>query len=175
LSKMKIDLKTCGHQFLSQLEPLSTSFQVKIGISSLCAEPEKLHYGYKEALKSLEVAAMKKNLSSVILASELGYLTIMLDARKPEELERFATNLLGSIEHYDQLHNTEFLKTIYYYLEHECNVYQTARVLNISNSGMTYRLQRAKELFRLDFSVSSVRLNLQLAFEIFLVLGKWSG
>lgn len=173
ITKGKMNLKQYGQQLLSNLEPLAASLYVRIGISSLCVNVDKIHYGYKEAVKSLEVASMKRNKSLVVLASELGYLSVMLDARKPEELERFAYNRLGALEKYDQNHDTELLKTVYYYLENECNLYQTARKLNISNSGMRYRLQRIKDMFDIDFGVPSVRFNLQLAFEIYLVLGKW--
>ncbi|WP_240417244.1 XylR N-terminal domain-containing protein [Paenibacillus periandrae] len=172
INQMKI--KAYGKQLVTQLKHVTDNLHITLGISSLCEDVEKIHYGYKEANKSLEIAALKKEQSSVVFASELGFLSIMLDARKPEELEKFANHVLGPIKQYDLKHSTELLKTIYYYLENECNLYRTSRALHISISGMRYRLHRMKEVFNIEFGESSARFHLQMALEIDSVLEKWS-
>lgn len=174
LKKKKCSVKTFGQQFHAEAERTAGGIPVTIGFSDLCQGAERIYRSYKEAAKSIEVAKMKRYRTPVVYASELGYLSIMLDAREPEELERFADGVLKEIAAYDKQYNTEFLKTIYFYLDQECNLYQTARLLNVSISGMRYRLNRLKEKFHLDFRESAVRMNLQIALEIYLVLGKWS-
>jgi len=174
LRKKKMNVKTFGLEFHAEAERSAGGIKAVIGFSDLCQGAERIYRSYKEASKSIEVAKMKKSRTPVVFASELGYLSIMLDARDPEELERFADSVLEEIAEYDRQYETEFLKTIYFYLDQECNLYQTARILNVSISGMRYRLNRMKEKFELDFRESAVRMNLQIALEIYLVLGKWN-
>jgi DNA-binding PucR family transcriptional regulator len=57
-------------------------------------------------------------------------------------------------------------------LENECNLYKTARILNVSISGMRYRINRIRELTGLDLTVSSTRYDIHLAVDIYLALGK---
>jgi len=174
LKKKRSNAKAFGFEFHAEAERSAGGIPVVIGFSDLCQGVERIYRSYKEAAKSIEVAKMKRYRTPVVFASELGYLSIMLDARDPDELERFADSVLEEIAEYDRQYDAEFLKTIYFYLDQECNLYQTARILNVSISGMRYRLNRLKEKFQLDFRESVVRMNLQIALEIYLVLGKWS-
>ncbi|AJY76144.1 XylR N-terminal domain-containing protein [Paenibacillus beijingensis] len=172
VDKLKLTVREFGETMIGKLDPLDDSVNVVLGISEVCRELSSLSKAFNGAVKATEIAKMKRKNGQVTLSSDIRHLTILLDARRPEELEQYSANLLGSIYEYDQKYGAEFLKTIYYYFENECNLHKTARMLNVSISGMRYRLERIKQLSDIDLSNSMSRFEVQLALEIFLVLGK---
>ena len=165
-------LKDFGQFLVSQLQQPGSPMRILLGISNRCSDIAELHPGYKETIKAIEIAKLKHKSDSVILASDLGHLSILLDARRPEELERYADKLLSALDRYDKQYSTEFMKTLYYYIYNECNLYKTARFLNVSISGMRYRLNRIKDLIQIDLNNASARFEVQMALEIYLILGK---
>lgn len=170
--KQNIQVKAFAENLANQIEQFIRLSKIMIGVSSVCVNQTKFYSGFKEANKALEIAKLRKKMQTVVLSSELGHLSILLDARRPEELETYATSQLGALIDYDQQYQTEFLKTLYAYVENECNLYKTARALNVSISGMRYRLNRIKELTNFDMANSSTRFEVQMALEICVVLGK---
>jgi purine catabolism regulator len=172
LMKNKQNIKEYGEILLSNLESKTKTNKIILGISNLCTDIFKIHLAFKEANKAIEISKIKKNSSLVSLASELGYLALLLDARRPEELEEFAKKVLGPLYEYDLQNSTEFMKTIYCYLENECNLYKTSRSLHVSISGMRYRLNRIQKIVNIDLSNSTVRFDIQVSLEIYLAIGK---
>jgi DNA-binding PucR family transcriptional regulator len=165
-------VKEFGETFVAKVKPALKSADIVLGISNLCQNMQQFSAGFKEANKAIEICKIKKNASSVVMAADLGFLGLLLDARKPEELLSFADSLIGPLLEYDANKGSELLKTVYTYLENECNLYKTARILNVSISGMRYRINRIRELTGLDLTVSSTRYDIHLAVDIYLALGK---
>jgi purine catabolism regulator len=167
-----INVKEFGQSIVTQIEEPPCPVKIILGISNLCSDLSKIHPGYKAVNKAMEIAKLKKNKNTVILAADLGHLLILLDARRPEELQHYADQLLEVLYGYDLQYSTEFLKTLYYYIDSDSNLHKTARKMNISISGMRYRLSRIKEISNIDLTHASTRFEVQIALEIYLVLGK---
>lgn len=172
IEQQRLSLKQFGEYLIGQVIDNSAKINVKLGISSVCCDISTFHKGYQEAVKAIEIGRIKRIDQRVILSSELGHLGLLLNARNPEELDAFANKQLGQLYEYDQKNNAELMKTLYYYVGNEHNLHKTARMMNISISGMRYRLRRIKELLDMDLMDSSTLFEIQLALEIFLVLGK---
>ena len=93
---------------------------------------------------------------------------ILLDARKPEELLEYAHEFLSSLKSYDEKNSSELLRTLYYYIENECNLHKTARDMNVSISGMRYRISRIQELINMDLSKSSSKFEIQVSLQTYM-------
>ncbi|WP_394237163.1 XylR N-terminal domain-containing protein [Niallia oryzisoli] len=145
-----------------------------IGISNICPSMYKSHEAYKQANKALEIAQINQLKQQVFLFSAIGHISILLDARNPQELENYADSILGSIFDYDRQKSSELLKTLYFYLNNECNLHKTARILNLSIGGMRYRLVNIKERFNIDMMDSVTRREVQMALDIYIAFGKLS-
>jgi sugar diacid utilization regulator len=172
LVKRKLKIAQYGEQLLGEIIRNIPSLQILVGISNRCLDINGFHQGFKQASKAIEIAKIRGRQQRVLQFSELGHMSILLDARKPEELESYANETLGPISDYDAQYSTELLKTLYFYLNNECNLHKTARIMNISIGGMRYRLTRINELFDIDLTNSSTRLEVQLSLDIYLALGK---
>ena len=149
------------------------SNQVYVGVSKLCKDVGQYSKKFKEAKKSIEIAKTKNRLlnksnSGVVHADELGSIMILLDARKPEELLEYAHEFLSDLKSYDEKNSTELLRTLYFYIENECNLHKTARDMNVSISGMRYRINRIQELINMDLSKSSSKFEIQVSLQTYM-------
>lgn len=172
LDKMNMKLRDYGELFMDGLQDDCMGIKVILGISGECHSRSSFYKAYNEATKAIDIARFKGKKDRVVLSSDIRYLSILLDAKRPEELAQYSENLLGSLHNYDLKYGTEFIKTIHSYFENECNLYKTARSLSVSISGMRYRMDRIEELSGFNLSNSATRFEVQLALEIFLVIGK---
>ncbi|WP_289135810.1 XylR N-terminal domain-containing protein [uncultured Brevibacillus sp.] len=172
IKKQCMPVKKYGEGLLKRLGNIVQPLKVVLGISDCCKDITQLNDSFNDSLKAIEIAKIKRQDNQVVLSSELGHLAILLDAKRPDELERYASKLLGQLYEYDKQYSTEYLQTLYNYLSNECNLYKTARFMNVSISGMRYRLGRIQELSGIDVSQSTTRFEIQMALEIYLVLGK---
>ncbi|MGE7759723.1 XylR N-terminal domain-containing protein [Peribacillus sp. NPDC097895] len=172
LVSRKISAQQYGEAIMEEVKRIIPTSQLLIGISNLCLDINNFHHGFKQAKKALEIAQITNQQQRVILFSELGPISILLDARNPEELESYADKVLGPMYDYDVRKSTELLKTLYFYLDNECNLHKTARYMNLSIGGMRYRLLNISERFNIDMMNSSTRREVQLALDIYLAFGK---
>jgi PucR family transcriptional regulator, purine catabolism regulatory protein len=172
LKARNVNASQYGEAIVEEIKRTIPTSQLLIGISNPCKDIDSLHNGYKQAKKALELVQMKGKKQRVILFSELGHLSILLDARSPEELENYAKKIIGPIYNYDVTKSTDLLRTMYLYINNGCNLHKTARSMNLSIGGMRYRLSVVKERFNIDIMDSSTRFEVQLAIDIYLTLDK---
>jgi len=90
----------------------------------------------------------------------------------PEDLYNFAAGQIGALLKYDENHQAQLIPTLYEFLNHHCNVERTARSMNISISGLKYRLQRIEEIIGQHPKDPQISFNLQLALNILQIAGK---
>ncbi|MFE4707631.1 XylR N-terminal domain-containing protein [Peribacillus simplex] len=172
LVSRKFSAQQYGEAIMEEVKRNIPTSQLLIGISNRCIDINNFHHGFKQAKKALEIAQITNQQQRVSLFSELGPISILLDARNPEELESYADRVLGPMYDYDVRKSTELLKTLYFYLDNECNLHKTARYMNLSIGGMRYRLLNITERFNIDMMNSSTRREVQLALDIYLAFGK---
>ncbi len=82
-------------------------------------------------------------------------------------------DLVGSdyvnIRQYDDEHNTEYSKTLYYYIRWNHNLNRVAEILCVHKNTVSYRIQRAKELFDLDLKDFHVTMHIYVGYLIYLL------
>lgn len=146
---------------------------IYIGVSKLCKDVGQYSKKFKEAKKAIEMAKAKNRIMNtanyeVVHADDLGHIMILMDARKPEELLEYSHEFLSNLKAYDEKNSSELLKTLYYYIENECNLHKTAREMNVSISGMRYRINRIQELIDIDLSKASSKFEVQLSLQTYM-------
>lgn len=170
IESARTTIKDFAERMIEKIE--NSNFPIYFGISNATQNISQFHQMSVEAKKAVEIAKMKSKTSAVMLSSELGHLTLFLNARSPEELEDYATSKLSSIILYDERKNAELVKTLYYYSQFEFNLRKTAREMNVSITGMRYRIEKIEELLGIDLSLSNIRFEIQAALQILFVIGK---
>lgn len=164
------NIKSYAEKMLKQIE--NSKFPVYIGISHSTKNISQFYPMSQEAKKAVEIAKLRSKTSNIMLSSELGHLALFLNARSPEELEAFANDKLSPIIFYDERKNAELVQTLYLYSQYEFNLRKTAREMNVSITGMRYRIDKIEELLETDLSLSNNRFEIQAALQILFVIGK---
>jgi sugar diacid utilization regulator len=163
-------IKSFAEKMLKQIE--NSKFPVYIGISHATKNISQFYQMSQEAKKAVEIAKLRSKTSNLMLSSELGHLALFLNARSPDELEDFAIDKLSPILAYDERKNAELVQTLYLYSQYEFNLRKTAREMNVSITGMRYRIEKIEELLETDLSLSNNRFEIQAALQILFIIGK---
>ena len=174
LEKKKKSIKQFAQHCYELIQMNHDTGPIYLGVSKLCTDVGQYCKRFKEANKAIEISKSKNRLfnkssSSIVHADEIGHIMILLDARKPEELLEYAHEFLADLKAYDEKSSTELLRTLFYYIENQCNLHKTAREMNVSISGMRYRIQRIEELMNIDLSKATSTFEIQIALQTYMV------
>lgn len=135
---------------------------LSVGISMPVYHVDELCIAYKQAYLAMtgeENPGMRecKDYALNCLLRQLKEDDFVLYLRHP------AINVLNN---YDNVNNTELLKTLDAYLQHSCSQNQTAEFLHIHLNSLKYRLRRIAEISDIDFKNSEEMFYLQLSLRI---------
>lgn len=139
-----------------------------IGVGGRCDVPAHFPHSYQEALRALEVRQKSLTPHGLSTFDDLG-LYRLLDTHAGQT-EQFVREWLGELLNYDSAHHGDLVATLSVYLECGGGYDATAETLAIHRSTLRYRLQRIREITRLDLADVDVRLNLHVATRIWRVL-----
>ena len=168
---------------ISRLKTLSQSIidfvaeqfgaKMYIGIGNVCSELSDFSKSYFSAKKSLEIGTYMITEGQVRSFEQFSIHALFMSTIKPAELYNYARNLLGGLLTYDEEHHTEFTKTLQEFLYLRNNVEKTARTINMSVSGLKYRLKKIEKIVGRDLQDYKVSFDLQLALIILQLFGEY--
>jgi DNA-binding PucR family transcriptional regulator len=129
-----------------------------------------------------KITDMKKHYNQALTAIKIGYhvdkqallynyesLVIfeMFDACSTQKnLKDLCHPSLISLVEYDTKYKTNFVQTLYAYLENDKSQTATAKVLNIHRNTISYRMRKIAEIMKVDFNDTMLALRLYLSFKI---------
>lgn len=157
------------NRLLEYCSSLTPGFLLKMGVSSKSPSIGQISNLYDECLASLKVANRNQNL---IYFDALGLVGVLLQSNNLDTIEKFAYKILGNLIEEDKNKNMELTKTLYYYLENGSNVHKTARAMNLSISGLRYRLGRINEILQMEINTPYIRHEIYIALQSLIVLGE---
>jgi len=144
------------------------SNRFKFGVSSSSSNIEEVVQLYDESCSALQAANQHQK---VIFYDRLGIEGILFQMNN-ESLQKFIQKKLGRLLNEDKSKDMELARTLYYYLNHGCNINQTARAMNFSISGLRYRLQKINELLETDINIPDVGYQIYLSLKLLIYWGK---
>lgn len=147
------------------IEKISHQIKVKlyIGVGSSCTNLADFHKSFHDAKKALQMRKFLNKKDQVLSLEQFKTHALFLSTMNPAELYTFATNQIGSLLAYDETHQTELLSTMSEFIYLRGNVEATAKRINMSVSGLKYRLERIEEVTGHDLKDHRVCFDLQLA------------
>jgi purine catabolism regulator len=113
------------------------------GASRPFAIPDGLGLARRDAQLALEIARLRK--SDLIRAGSDAEYPLSLAADQAS-LERLINSTLGALLEYDELHQTELVRSLRSYLEHERSLREAAACLFVHPNSLAYRLRRIEEI-----------------------------
>ena len=162
----KTDPLKFARQLRQRLNLAIPELQLTAGIGQICHQPRDFNVSYKEATRVLEIMKAMGMSNEILAYRQLGVYSLLFDARNQTELVDFAFTYLQPLINYDAKHNSSLLTTLKCYLANGESLEKTAQVLNISVSGLKYRLARLREIGEINFSNTELKFNLTFALKI---------
>ena len=154
-----------------ELEQELTGFAVTVSRSRLAADPVDLYRAGQEARLAANVGEAEG--LGQLAFEDTGAYRLLLPAMSedPAELERFYAETVEPLVAYDDQYETDLVKTVESYLDHDGNVAATAQKLFTHRHTIRYRLERARELCGHDVTSTEGREKLGLGLKAMRVLG----
>jgi sugar diacid utilization regulator len=143
-----------------------------VGIGSSCSDLSDFHRSFQSAQKAIEIGKALNKHGQVISLEQFGAHALLFSAINPKDLYSFATSQIGALLAYDGTYQAQLIPTLEEFLNHRGNIEGTARTMNMSISGLKYRVQRIEEIAGQNLKDSKACFNLQLALNIMQLAGK---
>jgi sugar diacid utilization regulator len=164
-------LARAAEALVGELEQGLTGFAVTVSRSRVASDPVDLFRAGQEARLAANVGEAEGR--SQLAFEDTGAYRLLLPAMSedPGELERFYEETVQPLVAYDDQYETDLVKTVEAYLDHDGNVAATAQKLFTHRHTIRYRLERAKELCGHDVTSTEGREKLGLGLKSMRVLG----
>ncbi len=144
-----------------------------IGIGSVCNEHSDFSNSFYAAKKALEIGEYMITEGRVRSFEQFSVHALFLSTIKPAELYNYARAKVGVLLDYDKKNETDLLKTLQEFLYLRNNIEKTARTINMSVSGLKYRLRRIEKILGCELQDYKVSFDLQLALVIMQLYGEY--
>ncbi|MBP5291726.1 MAG: helix-turn-helix domain-containing protein, partial [Lachnospiraceae bacterium] len=124
------------------------------------------HLQAEEALKDHHLnAGSNKTPYSVITYTDCA-IECMLRNSDSGVLDLIRWETLDNLIEYDREHDSDYIRTLEYYLRYERNISMTCKALFIHRNTLLYRIERLSQLLSCDLDDPSVRLRLSLCLKM---------
>jgi PucR family transcriptional regulator, purine catabolism regulatory protein len=146
------------------------SIEVVMGISGEmkgCSK-KSIKKLYDQAKIALHFAQKERKEGHCCTWNELGIEKIIYFMKQSELLSDFSWERLQPLIEYDQLNDTEFIKTLYIYLKHFFRLKESGEELHIHPNTVKYRINKIQEIMGIDFNNPEEYMNLMIALRSFL-------
>ena len=140
--------------------------KISVGIGRRYKNYKELYKSYREAKQSVQNIIMNKKNGSVLHYDELGIYRILSYDELQPELHQFYHEMLGPLVEYDKEKDAELVETLRVYFKCGCNLKKVSEEMFTHYNTVIYRLQRIKEINKIDLNNPDTALNLHIALKI---------
>ncbi len=138
--------------------------QIYIGVGSRVCDFRNIMQSYKRAYSAVNMAT--QFYQPIVYFKDMGIYQVLFSIDDKEILYDLYNHMLSPLKLYDEQHNSELEKTLYYYLICDGSPQLMAKKLYMHRNTIHYRLNKIKELLNIDLSAYEERFPLMLAFYI---------
>lgn len=153
---------------LKHLQRKFKQLTFRIGLSRVINDIDLIAEAHQQSSTSLNIN--KKD--DIVYFENTNILGSIINHQNSELIIKIAQRELEPILSLKPTKRDEFLKTLYTFLGHSGNLQQTMIDLNLSMSGLVYRIQKLEELLARDLRNSKNSFELILLIESLIVLGE---
>jgi purine catabolism regulator len=140
--------------------------KISIGLGRVYDDYRVLYKSYREAQQSIHKLSLGQASDQILHFDELGIYRILSNKEIYPEIQQFFVEVLGDIVAYDRDKDAELLKTLKMYYLHGCNLKKVSEEMYTHYNTIIYRMQRIKEIGKIDFNDPDVSLNIHIALKI---------
>ncbi|MCL6586990.1 MAG: PucR family transcriptional regulator [Anoxybacillus sp.] len=159
-------LAECSQFIASFATKMKERFHIANIQSSFGGIYETFEYIEKSYKEALTVLSMKEKFpaqtASIYGYQQLGiyqFFDLLLEKKRQGEL---TNSTLAKLQAYDEKHHTNLIETFEVFFDHDSNVNETAKALNIHPNTLSYRLKRIAEIGEIDLHDMNQKVKLYI-------------
>ena len=158
------DLKKIIENLIVETSKIYPNVKTQFVVSQQTTTPLDAPFAFKQASMALNLMFTK----NIVFYSELGLISLLPKEHDIEWLRYVAQNELHELSNYEDEKTQELLKTLYVFLTNGGNLDKTKKMLNLSLSGLRYRLQNIEN--KLGKDIRNPEVMYQLTFILKLLI-----
>ncbi|WP_455663061.1 XylR N-terminal domain-containing protein [Pradoshia sp.] len=162
------DTQNLLKNILKHLQRTFKQYEFRIGLSRVINDIEDIPEANRQSLTSLNVNKTK----DIIYFEDTSVMGSIINQTNSHIIIQIAQRELEPILSLKPAKKEEFLKTLYAFLNNYGNLQQTMLDLNLSMSGLVYRIQKLEELLKKDLRNSKHSFELMLLLNSLIILGE---
>ncbi|GIW04423.1 MAG: CdaR family transcriptional regulator [Thermomicrobiales bacterium] len=143
--------------------PDSAGMDVSMGLGRVGSGLRGIRHSYHEAKQALTMGRRLYGPGRLTRFDDLGVYRLLFAAQDLPELRAFHDEALGPLIEYDRENGADLIRTLEAFFAARCGPKEAAALLGVHRNTVLYRLERIRELTRLDLDDADVRLRLHLA------------
>ncbi len=162
---------------IDMLKKGGEKYHLLIGISREFHDLVDIRRFFNQAEKALDYGEIyvNKNWKHPLYYFQDYMLFEMLElVRKNADLNDFVNPRLLRLIRYDKEKETDYMTTLFEFLEHSQNIKQTADAMYVHKNTLIYRIEKIKSILEYDFSNSWENFTIYLSFRIVMILGMFT-
>ena len=161
---------TLGDYTVETLKKYARINCMSVGVSNSFGDITAIRMYYEQACKAIEFGQMLHPNSFLFYYKDIAYMEMLDICRKQSDLLSFCAPAVLDLMRYDEANHTEFMRTLYYYLENNGNTALTAKDLFIHKNTLLYRMDKIKGLIHDELISGETYFILHLSFRILIQL-----
>lgn len=168
ITKIKQTVEKIQKRVKKQIKGISLT----VGIGNVGKSVDDISKSYREAEEALELGKITDGEDVITAFSELGILRLLCQFSDLSSLSNFIPTSLTRLIEYDKSNKNDLVNTLETFLKCNGNATKTAQALFVHYKTVMYRLDRIKEITKLDFEDHESMLEAQVGFKILKLLNK---
>jgi len=164
-----VNLSRCDMNFDSSMkmfEKLLNNNNLRAGISNEFHDIFNAKQYYKQAKKAFETGSASRPNQSVYHFKDYAVQYILRHYADELPIEMICAEGMIRLIEYEKESNVDYCKTLSTYMQNNMNAIQTAKMLYIHRSTMLFRLNKIKEILKMDFNDPDDRLYLEISLKL---------
>ena len=138
-----------------------------LGISNFHKNIDELNLALKESMYAMKVASIEEENKKYYY--EIGAYKILMPSYNNSYMMNFYSDNIGKIKQYDQKYNTELLATSIAYIKSGGNIKETAKIVNLHENTVRYRINKLKEIIGIKNSEFEFYEQLSLGVKLYMI------
>ncbi|CAL28967.1 PucR family transcriptional regulator [Staphylococcus carnosus] len=136
---------------------------ISFGVGNKVTEFSQLNNSFAEANEAFE-NYLEKNKKEFITFYHSKNMKELLQLIPPDKLKPFINNILGPLSHPKTKKDEELKDTLKIYMDYQCDITKTAKMMYIHRNTVKYRINKCEELlgFQIEDPLNSLNLRLAL-------------
>lgn len=172
IASESVDPSELAAAAVTDLEERFPRFSFMAAIGFLCRSIEDIKPSFEAANRIIRLGRELGGGNRVLSLSQFGTRALLYSAFDPEVMVNFVSECLKELVRSQGEMNNQLLETLAVFLENRGNAHKTARDLNLSSSGLKYRLKKISELTGQNLRDPRTFYDVAIAMDILNLVGR---